>query len=216
MPVAELESVRCFYAHPAIMIRVCPNPSPWAETYKRLERAWRSSGCHGDAPPIPLILSGWHYSSDCDKQHRWQQTVEWAERHDFSHLIPELGDTEFYFTEHLSTSYPEQHFRLDRYTVRERPSSETLATAMQALKQQWSAVAGAELSDICSPIEFSGRKARRLVVAVTGDLRPPWGDWSYFPRDADRRSFTEFRRRINRAIAPACVDHVDFILSRST
>lgn len=199
------------------MILVCPNPGPWAEIYKHLERSWRNSGCYGDAPPMPLILSGWHYSSDHDKQLRWLQTVEWAERHNFGHLIPNLRDDECYVTECLTTSYPEQHYRPDRYTVRERPPSETLATAMQALKQQWPAVAGGQLSNICSPIEFSGRKARRLIVAVTADLRPPWGEWSYFPNGADRRSFTEFRRRINAAIAPAQVDHVDFVFqSRST
>ena len=160
---------------------------------------------------MPLILSGWHYSSDRDKQLRWEQTIEWAERHECRHLIPQLRDDECYFTEHLSTSNPEQHYGPQIHPPAERPAEPELLAAMDRLRATWPSVAGSELAEVCSPVEFSGHKARRLVVAVTSDARPPWGDWTYFPSGGDRRSFTDFRRRINDTIAPIHVDHVDFI-----
>jgi hypothetical protein len=91
------------------MIFVCPNPIPWSDTYKALEAAWRKSGCVGSAPPMPLILSGWWYSSDRDKQDRWLDTIRWAKEHDLSHLIKELKEDEGYYTEVLSTTYPDQN-----------------------------------------------------------------------------------------------------------
>jgi hypothetical protein len=193
-------------------IFVCPNPIPWSETYKRLEASWRQSGCHGDGPPMPLILSGWWYSSDRDKQLRWEQTIQWAEQHNCRDLIRQIPETECYYTSHVSTSYPEQHYGPQVHPPAERPSDETVLAAMERLRAAWGSVAGAELADVCSPLEFTGHKRRRLLVAVTRDARPPWGDWYYIASDADRGSFTAFRRRINESITPLHVDHIDFTL----
>ena len=125
-------------------IFVCPNPIPWSETYKRLEASWRRSGCQGDAPPIPLILSGWSYSSDRDKQLRWEQTIQWAEQHNCRELIWQIPVTECYFTSHVSTSYPEQQYGPQVHPPAERPSDETVLAAMDRLRAAWSSVAGAE------------------------------------------------------------------------
>ena len=192
------------------MIHVCPKPPIWLETYQRLYEAWRRGDCHGDPPPMPLVLGGWIYSSDRDKQHRWQQTIEWAERHNFAPLIPLLGDDDYYSTEYLSTSYPDQHYRPDRYVIRDRPSADTLAHALQTLRRDWHIIAGSELASVCEPTSFSGAKARRLLVTVFREHTPPWGTWSSLFAGAPRQTFTAFRKRINDAITPVYVDHIDF------
>ena len=192
------------------MIRVCPNPSLWAEIFQRLADTWQRDGLQGTPPPVPLILAGWIYSSDSDKQQRWQQTIEWAEHHQLADLIPLLCDKDYYSTEYLSTSYPEQHYRPDRYAVRERPSADALSDALQHIKRDWHAIAGAELALVCEPYSFSGRKARCLLVRVFGKHLPPWGTWDSLSTGPQRATFTAFRKRINDVISPIYVDHVVF------
>jgi hypothetical protein len=192
------------------MIRVCPNARIWVDIYQRLEESWRRGGCRCEAPPIPLVLAGWIYSSDRDKQQRWDQTITWAKENDFSHLVPFLRDEEYYATEVLSTSYPEQHYRPDRYAVRERPSVEALAEALHRLKRDWHSIIGSELAGCCQPQSFSGRKARRLVIWVSGEDTPPWGSWLTLSSGPERETFTALRKRINDAISPVHVDHIEF------
>lgn len=50
-----------------------------------------------------------------------------------------------------------------------------------------------------------------LVVLVRGPGTPPWGSWQALsPVEAERRTFTEFRKRVNEIITPHGVDHVEF------
>lgn len=176
----------------------------------RLRNAWQAGGCRGSEPPIPLILSGWQFSSDQDKQQRWQATLQWASERDLSNLIPEFKPDELYFTECLTTSYPEQHYRSDRYAVRERPSDEALSAALEVLKRDWRIIAGAELANVSEPSSFTGSKFRRLLVRVHSEYKPPWGTWDTLLNGPEREAFTTFRKAINDAIAPVCVDHIDF------
>jgi hypothetical protein len=40
---------------------------------------------------VPLILAGWAYSNDVEKRDRWQETLDWADRHgvaDFVNVSP--------------------------------------------------------------------------------------------------------------------------------
>ena len=194
------------------MIIVCPKAGIWWQTFERLRDAGIAAGHVGDAPPFPLILAGWIYSSDRDKQERWLALVRWAEEHSLSHLIPELAPEDQYCTDYLSTSYPEQHYRSDRYVRRDRPSADALDSAMLVLRRDWHSIAGGGLSAICEPTRFTGRKARRLLVTVTQEHQPPWGSWHALSYGPERKTFTEFRHRINQAIAPVYVDHIDFCL----
>jgi hypothetical protein len=159
---------------------------------------------------MPLVLAGWIYSSDRDKQQRWEQTMEWAAHHGFAHLVPSLSEEEYYSTEQLSTSYPEQHYRPDRYAIRERPSSEAIADALRLLKRDWPVIAGPELAAVCEPDSITGTKGRRLVVVVFREHNPPWGSWHSLSSGPQRQTFTAFRKRINDAISPVYVDHIDF------
>jgi hypothetical protein len=137
-------------------------------------------------------------------------TLRWANERGLSHLIPQFATDEQYFTDYLSTSYPEQHYRPDRYVVRARPSAEALAVALELLRRDWPRIAGADLAAFCEPTSFTGAKRRRLLVTVHTQHTPPWGTWHSLSTGAARQTFTAFRRRINEAICPVCVDHVDF------
>jgi hypothetical protein len=192
------------------MIFVCPKANIWWETFEHLREIWVKRGRVGEQPPIPLILAGWIYSSDRDKQERWSATLCWAEQHSLSNMIPELKPEDQYCTEFLSTSYPEQNYRLDRYVERERASNEMLIAALATLKRDWVKIAGDELGTVCEPVKFTGTKARRLLVIVTKNFQPSWGSWDSLSCGSEKENFTAFRRRVNDAISPAYVDHIDF------
>jgi hypothetical protein len=176
------------------MITVCPLPRVWAPLYQRLHCAWIEGGRQGVEPPIPLILDGWHYSSDCDKQERWVRTVEWAKAQNLSHLIPCLTDADLYSVECLSTSYPGQHYRVDRYEVRERPSSQAIERAIEILRAQWGVIVGDALALVCEPVSITGEKARRLLVRVTAPFVPAWGSWTKLSSGPEKRHSPSFGR----------------------
>ena len=100
------------------------------------------------------------------------------------------------------------------FSEKERPSSEILQVGLEKLKQEWPAVIGERLSLVTSPLSFSGRKARRLLVEADSEVRPPWGGWTHLSSiESERRTFTEFRNKTNETIFPHEVDHVDFLVS---
>lgn len=49
-------------------------------------------------PPKPLILAGWAFSNDHEKKQRWDDTVEYALTHNCKHLIDDIGEENFYFS----------------------------------------------------------------------------------------------------------------------
>ena len=55
-------------------------------------------------PPTPLILAGWHCSSN-EKRVRWQETIEWSKEHKCEHLIPELKEEEKYYDDEKQMDY---------------------------------------------------------------------------------------------------------------
>ena len=72
-------------------------PDTWAAVHQRLLKAWTKSGDRAiPEPPRPLILNGWVFSSDSEKQARWAETVRWATRHGLSHLIPDIEQRNSY------------------------------------------------------------------------------------------------------------------------
>jgi hypothetical protein len=94
---------------------------------------------------------------------------------------------------------------------RRRLTTAEYQDAFGRLRAAWREVMGEPLASITEPYMFSGRKRRKLVVVVRGTALPPWGSWQAFsPVEAERRTFTGFRQRVNDAIAPHAVDHVVF------
>jgi hypothetical protein len=166
-------------------------------------------------PPVPLILGGWNFSSDLQKMRRWDEMKSWAINNGCPALVEGLSDSDFYWVDEpsaddgcgygLSSRLPSDN------PSKERPSEETLAGYLDLLTAGWPQVAGAALADATVPIRFSGDKARCLIVAANPATKPPWGDWQErSPVESARRTLTQLRAAINRAIAPHEVDHVLF------
>lgn len=193
---------------------VCPVPPVWARVHQALQDAWEKHGRTGPPPPMPLILAGWAFSNDQAKHARWEESVRWAESRGLITLIPELGPTERYEVEELST-YDVGPLGGPMYLPwsadpKPVPSPETLVAAMNSLNVRWYEVAGRDLAARTRPLRFTGKKGRRLVVGVAGEEPPPWGGWTYLDQSDIRRRFTDFRARLNNVIKPHFVDHVDF------
>lgn len=197
------------------MKRICPNPGRWDETFKRLVDYAHLHDCTPNEPPEPLILAGWAYSNDIEKMRRWEETVAWAEKNGCSNLVTGIPDEDFLFVEE-PTSYRVGPlggpiYRDWDFEAKKRPSSEQVAQTLKNLRSHWSEIVGDEIARITRPLAFTGAKARRLLVFAVGSSTPPWGGWSHLSKnEPERRTFTEFRAAINKAIVPHEVDHIDF------
>lgn len=197
-------------------IRVCPNPAVWAKVGKKLLRASGATRFQSpDAPPIPLVLSGWSHTNDLDKKSRWEETIRWASERGLDHIIGELGPEDFYCSSELSTyeisPLGGPMYRRWDSAEQQRPSDEEVRAALRHLRNDWQGIVGSRLGEICKPVEFTGAKARRLIVEFDPQTTPPWGSWNQSsPYKEERRTFTAFRHAINAAISPLEVDHVEF------
>lgn len=191
------------------MILVCPQPAVWRAVYRRCDQAWSESGHLGDPPPGPLILSGWAFASDADKQERWQALVRWADERSLLQVVAMDLPADGYFVQEISTSYPGKHYGCQDHQPAPVPSPAELGAAIKRLHDSWAAIAGS-LWQVCKPVEFTGAKGRRLIVVVTANAEPPWGHWDRLADQSRRHEFTAFRRRVNEVIAPHHVDHIDF------
>jgi hypothetical protein len=202
------------------MKRVCPNPMPWNEAFKRLTNYAQLYPCNPPSPPKPLILTGWAYSNDVDKMQRWEETVDWAKKNGCSNLVADISDRDFYVVEE-PTSYSVgpmggPMYRAWDFEAKKRPSSEQITRFMDILLSQWSEIIGNEIGSITRPLAFAGEKARRLLVYADAASTPPWGGWAHLSKkEAERRTFTHFRAAINKAIAPHEVDHIDFAIDEN-
>ena len=68
---------------------ICPMASDWAYLAEQLASSYLEDHPNIDASgldlyreiglPIPLILAGWVYSNDKQKEQRWDETIKWAE-----------------------------------------------------------------------------------------------------------------------------------------
>jgi hypothetical protein len=196
------------------MIRVCPNPGLWNEVYGRLNQYARTHRCSPSFPPVPLILGGWWATNDFEKIIRWEETVAWATSKGCADLV-EVPSEDFYCVDEPTSYTPGPMggpmYRPWDYEEKEKPLTDQIRKHLETLISCWEDIVGPELAGVCSPLAFTGAKARRLLVRVHGAARPPWGGWSSLSNvEAERRAFTRFRASINTAIAPHEVDHIDF------
>jgi hypothetical protein len=196
----------------------------WMRVHRRLLEHYRQNRC-GLPPPGPLIFSAWYGSNDFQKLRRWELTIEWAVHNGCTHILPEIPDDDFY--DYLDDEfYVVDELSDDTYgwidggihlpwtdDAKECPSPAELAKHLECLRAQWPTIADERIVQVTQPSNFTGCKARRLLVDVTGDAVPPWGDWTSLSRVEDeRRTFTRFRAAINELIKPHHVDHVDFVI----
>ena len=70
---------------------------PWDAVYKKLSRQAKKAEL--TPPPKPLILGGWHFSGDAEKENRWKETVQWAEDNGLHELTSNIPDNDFYFSD---------------------------------------------------------------------------------------------------------------------
>jgi len=190
---------------------VCPDPYIWSRIYLQLKEAWEKLEFKGDEPPRPLILAAWTTTSDLDKQNQWKKTLQWAEDHDLSHLIPFLSSEECYYVEILSTDAGFS-FRYDYHEPKDRPTDEDVQRALLRLRDKWNSLFLAKLASATYPLTFTGKKLRRLLVWADERYTPSWGSWKHIDR-LKRKEFTKFRQKVNDTINPLYVDHIDFTCS---
>jgi hypothetical protein len=193
---------------------ICPTPSKWHEIFKRLKSAWEKDAAVGVKPPVPLILAGWNYSNDMEKKDRWDATVQWAKAANLEHLIGELSEDDSYSVDVPIycllpllglEAYPYRNFM-----PRDTPTDVEVKQALYILKERWNEIVGSDLGAVTTPLHFTGKKKRRLLVSAKSYAKPPWGTWFELYNNEKRRAFTYFRRAINDAISPLEVDHIDF------
>jgi hypothetical protein len=168
-----------------------------------------------------MILSDWVFSNDVQKHARWEETLSWARRHDLSELVSGLSEALMYATSEMS-SYRvgpvggPMHLAWN-WHPREAVTSAVRSKILEFLRANWPAIAGTVLAGSTKPTAITGKKGRRLLVSVDeAASAPPWGTWTSLAKDERRRSFTEFRRAINEAIAPIEIDHIDFAVASTT
>lgn len=80
---------------------ICPKPPLWQKIHQRLIETMHDSAA-SSPPPTPLILAGWAFSNDVEKQQRWQETIAWAESHGCSELVRDLPPSSMYVVEKIS------------------------------------------------------------------------------------------------------------------
>lgn len=196
------------------MKTVCPAPLAWLRVFEALEEAWREQGSSGPRPPAPLILNGWVYSNDADKHKRWTELVEWASERGLAGILGQLRDSDFYRVSTFSTYEVGPGggpmFLPWSFDSKPIPTHELLTESLSKLKAEWSTIASDGIAEITTPVKFTRRKRRRLVVRVSGNDDPPWGTRNTLARDDTRKRFTELRAKVNATIAPHMVDHIDF------
>jgi hypothetical protein len=194
-----------------------PKPEIWAAVHQSLEQCREEQIIKGSKVPIPLILGGASFSTANMIRSRWKETLAWAKNNQcmdrllMHYVMPPYGQG---MAEEIAGSCSK--FRGDglinpcwNTQQRLKPNDLEVRDSLILLKSQWEIIAGVPLAALTKPIEFTGRKSRRLLVSVVKDGLPEWGTWVSVR--SNPRAFSDFRRRINDAIYPMEIDHVDFV-----
>ncbi len=196
------------------MIRVCPLPMVWAKIHRELSRI-ATKNPDIPLPPVPLILAGWNFSDDFEKNDRWESTVEWTKKFGGAELISTLKDNDYYCVDQFTRPAFLDYQWGETTPPATRPADDELTNLIEKLSIQWDQIAGVD-SVFTRPLNFSGAKARSLTVEFDTDELPSWGTWGNEPGGyhdqhfTNKASFTVLRQRINDAVQPHKIDHVVF------
>ena len=194
---------------------ISPKPGIWHDIYNKLERFWINDlGKENTPPPKPLILAGWNFSNDFDKMIRWNQTLRWAADNNCEHIIPELTVEQKYIVSQLNDYIPFQYSSWNE-KPQVRPSDSKIEFSLSRLIVNWPTILDKNFGLLTKPVEFSGKKARRLVVSYKQGYLPPWGSWTNHLANGSPSIFTELRKKVNEIISPHEVDHIDFKIEKS-
>ncbi len=195
-------------------MEIFPGPRAWVRVHEQLIDFAKHQPCAPASPPGPMILGGWVWSSDIDKLERWREMRAWAEANGASHILDTVRPEEMFRVAVPSSYRLNEEQVLWNHGRRVPPTTEDEQRHLSRLREGWTEIAGPAACDSTSPIAFTGRCRRRLLVRILDDRLPPWGAWDRI--DTDRRGhFTDFRKRVNAAIAPHEVDHIEFTTDSS-
>jgi hypothetical protein len=195
-----------------------PLPDVSAAIHAALERM-RQQNPAWPPVPVPLILSGAAFSTATAIRQRWRETLVWAESHGCMDVL-----LRHYVAPHSGMDVANQLSGVDddgngwwpdtshwNTEPRATHTSDEVRNAIHELKANWLEVAGESLCSALDPVEITGPKSRRLVVMVLKEVSPPWGSWESV--SSNPGAFRDFRHRVNVAIAPLEVDHIDFVIA---
>jgi hypothetical protein len=186
---------------------ISPQPNKWYEIFQILKAyAEKELGAY-NLPPMALVLSGWTMSNDYDKQQRWEETLQWAEKNNGMHLIPVLKEEEKYYVTELDAFRP---FEFHTFDKKNKPTPDEIKTAIQNLEENWESLFEEEFGKNTTPVSFSGKKSRCLLVKYKPSYSPPWGSWTNHLANGRPSKFTELRLKVNEIIKPLMVDHIIF------
>lgn len=107
---------------------ISPQPNRWNDIYKALCQAYeikyrkrlpRTVNAIRDAggPPTPLIPAGWNYSTGLEKHFRWQDTINWAEKHRLDSLLIVEDKDKYMISERI------KEYRLDEISTKIFPEN---------------------------------------------------------------------------------------------
>ena len=158
-----------------------------------------------------MSLAAWSLSSDLEKKEQWDAQKAWARQHALGGLIPSENRLKMYVVDEPTLISPaafSKEWKWGGDGPKKRPSRDAVDRALAKLREDWVSICGQELGGISRPLRFTGKRRRRLLVGVHGEGSPPWGSW--FSTEKRPHKFKEFRRKINHALQPLEVDHIDF------
>ena len=191
-------------------IFISPLPNKWHDLYQKILNFWENTlfeKCQ--KPPTALVLSGWTFSNDFDKKQRWEETLQWATENGALNLLIDIAESEKYYVEEMSDWRPYQYSQWNE-KPRIAPTNEDCSRYLQKLKINWLNLMENEFGRETSPIGFTGKKSRRLIVIYKENYKPPWGDWNNYLANGHPSKFSELRKKVNTTIHPHEVDHIDF------
>ena len=160
-------------------------------------------------------MAGWNFSDDFEKHHRWESTVNWAEKYGGKELISALEDGDYYCVDILTRA---AHLGYDWGEISPaatKPTKNDLVIFFRIIETHWDRIAGKD-SKFTRPIKFSGKKSRSLTIEYNTDALPSWGTWGNDPggyhkqQFSDRTAFSTLRKNINNSIHPHKIDHIVF------
>ncbi len=186
---------------------ISPQPNRWYEIFQILNTYAEKELGANNLPPMALVLSGWTMSNDYDKQQRWEETLQWAEKNKVLHLIPFLKEEDKYYVSEYDAFRPYEFYTFDK---KYKPTPDEIKTALQNLKDHWQTLWEIEFGNNTKPILFSGKKSRNLLVSYKSNYSPPWGSWTNHLANGRPSKFTELRLKVNEIIKPVMVDHIIF------
>lgn len=73
------ESIEDLWEYCTASNRLVPMPPQWSGLYSLLKNTKRKAS-GGSEPSAPLILAAWHHSMPIEKQLRFKEHLEWAEK----------------------------------------------------------------------------------------------------------------------------------------